>query len=311
MKAEFTKALKMNENDYMKEFKDKAAKVTKELNTINHGDGSSAIYNLNMHQDFIINKLGLKKKMSGHDLVIKILLYKIWGLKANEEKANKDIKKPKSVMSTRFAQTRQNRSALQNYIRNNSRGQRKSGTHQGSRFTNNLFKGNILEIPFKNAKGQMNNISNMKSVDMASGRKYNKDSFALDHTIQETSEKQSPKSTINNIIDQWYMAGEDGFMSIDQDYSNVDSMFELNQNLAEKYKPHFKTEENLSGVMDFDRKWAMRPTTMASKKRVTFKMDENDDESPAKLNENDSILSLSESYLSDNNEKVETDANIF
>lgn len=55
------------------------------LNKLNKGQGSSAVYNLNMHQDFIINKLGLQKKLKGHELIIKILLYKILGLKMDEE----------------------------------------------------------------------------------------------------------------------------------------------------------------------------------------------------------------------------------
>lgn len=200
----------MNEDDYMKEFRDKAAKVTKELNKINHGVGSSAIYNLNMHQDFIINKLGLQKKLNGHDLIIKILLYKILGLKTNEEEMkkqmNKMIKKPKSAMSVRFAKTHQNmqfsetRSTLQNYIRNHSRGQKKPGTHQGSRFSQSFFKGNMREARSHHTKGlieQMNKYTN--SDDMSSSRKQNKDLFTSENTIQE---KLSPKSTINSIIDQ-------------------------------------------------------------------------------------------------------------
>lgn len=48
MKTEYSKALKMNEQDYMRSFKDKAAKVTTQLNVRHPGEGSSALFNLNM-----------------------------------------------------------------------------------------------------------------------------------------------------------------------------------------------------------------------------------------------------------------------
>lgn len=85
MKNKFSKDLKMNEEDYMKEYRQKAAQLTSQLNITNPGVGSSAIFNLNMHQDFIINKLGLVKKLKGHDLIIKTLLFKIFGIKTNDE----------------------------------------------------------------------------------------------------------------------------------------------------------------------------------------------------------------------------------
>ena len=57
VRTNFTKALRLTEDDYMKEFKEKAAEITKVLNSLREGDGSSAMFNLNMHQDYISNKL--------------------------------------------------------------------------------------------------------------------------------------------------------------------------------------------------------------------------------------------------------------
>jgi len=172
----------MNEDDYMKEFRDKAAEVTQELNRINNGDGSSAIYNLNMHQDFIINKLGLKKKLAGHDLIIKILLFKILGLKTNDEEMKKQIdnpeEKPKSAMSVRFMRTNhnmsavsENRSSLKNYIRNYSRASNKPNTHQGSRFSSNFFKNYKLGAASQASKELLNqNKKHTCSLDMTSNK---------------------------------------------------------------------------------------------------------------------------------------------
>lgn len=71
------------------------------------------------------------------------------------------------------------------------------------------------------------------------------------------------------------MAGDDAFMSFDQNFSNFDSMFELSQNLAEKQNPNLKTVENQSALKTSSQKRDLRPTTMALKKRVTFQLEGN------------------------------------
>lgn len=142
----------MNEDDYMKEFKDKAASITAKLNQENDGEGSSALYNINMHQDYIINKLGLRKKLTGHDLVIKILLFKILGLTNQEEEDAKESyqqqPKPKSAMSVRFDRRQINMSAnrgfLKDHLHNFSKEKRKPGTQQGTRYTNNLASSSAI-----------------------------------------------------------------------------------------------------------------------------------------------------------------------
>jgi hypothetical protein len=88
----------------MKDFKSKAAIITRQLNSRREGEGSSASFNLNMHQDHIIKKLGLQKTIKGHELIIKILLYKILGIKTNDEEMRKQLTKQSSSKNSKSRQ---------------------------------------------------------------------------------------------------------------------------------------------------------------------------------------------------------------
>jgi hypothetical protein len=282
-RTQFSKALRLNEDDYMKVFLDKAKKVTEELNGHNDGQGSSAVYNLNMHQDFIINKLGLKKKLKGHDLIIKILLFKILGLRVDEEEmrmnADKMKKKPQSAMTTGFRVTHtksshsENRSSLHSYVKGYGDNDKPS-THQGHRFSNKYFKKQFLEGRARKQRGSIKSINqnekHISSMDIAGSRKANRDLTTEDQTKRDIREANSPRSTINSIIDQCYLFGEDGPVTFDHDYSNVDSMFELSQQLAKEHNPMFKTLGQTFGTQDLNKKSNMRPSTIATKKKVTF-----------------------------------------
>lgn len=84
-------------------------------------------------------------------------------------------------------------------------------------------------------------------------------------------------------------------MTFDRDYSNVDSMFELSQQLAREHNPIFKTIDQNDMSQDLNKKNNVRPTTMATKKRVTFRIGEEPETSPQKEIE---IESMSESLSS-------------
>lgn len=183
------------------------------LNKLNEGQGSSAVYNLNMHQDFIINKLGLQKKLKGHDLIIKILLYKILGLKVDEEEIKKHIgtdkviKKPQSAMTTGVrghhskSAHSENRSSLINSIKRTNVS--KPSTHQGNRYANTFYKNQFLEGRVRLNQDLINqNKKHTSSMDMTGSRKANRDLTTDDQTKRDVREGHSPKSTINSIIDQ-------------------------------------------------------------------------------------------------------------
>jgi hypothetical protein len=236
-----------------------------------------------MHQDFIINKLGLKKKLKGHDLIIKILLYKILGLRVDEEEnrinANKMNKKPQSAMTTGFRGTHtksahsENRSSLHSYVKRYDEGTKPS-THQGHRFSNKFFKKHFLEGRAREQRGSIKSINQVEkhisSMDITGSRKVNRDLTTEDQTKRDIKEANSPRSIINSIIDQCYLFGEDGPMTFDHDYSNVGSMFELSQQLAKEHNPMFKALDQKFVTQDLNKKSNMRPSTIASKKKVTF-----------------------------------------
>ena len=54
IKIKFSKELKMNDEEYLRDFKSKASMITKQLNNLHSGDGSSAVFNLNMYATLYI-----------------------------------------------------------------------------------------------------------------------------------------------------------------------------------------------------------------------------------------------------------------
>lgn len=196
----------------MKEFKQKAAEVTEALNNTKEGDGSSAIFNLNMHQDFIISKLGLQKRLKGHELIIKILLYKILGLKTTDEEMKKQIskirEKPRRSVMDSYKRNHnksaysENRSALHSYLKGGDINQ-KPGTHQGFRMHNTFYRSGV-QVP--KDMSQRDLLSQQKrhtnSLDLTSNRKQNKDLMSFENTYAKESTQMSPRSTIHSIIDQ-------------------------------------------------------------------------------------------------------------
>ncbi|CAI2360050.1 unnamed protein product [Moneuplotes crassus] len=305
VKADFTKALKMNEDDYLQEFKEKASAITDKMNKINNGDGSSALFNLNMHQDYIISKLGLKKKLTGHDLVIKILLFKILGLTSqNQEESKQKVEqsKPKSAMSVRFARTNynmpSNRRFLQGNLRSCSQEKRKPGTHQGPRFIHNYTSSGIIN----NWRTHDKSKKHTSSLDANSTRKVNKDLFSIDGITKDSVEKESPKSTINKIIDQCYQAGDPQLESLDHDFTNNDSLFNLTQNLAEKQHKVFQNIREGTHMKPSGQDDSSKRSIDGLKKKVTFQVDQNEERSPLKGIDNLSILSMSESIESEDSD---------
>ncbi|CAI2387678.1 unnamed protein product [Moneuplotes crassus] len=304
VRANFMKALKMNEDDYLKEFKDKAASITQRLNQANDGEGSSALFNLNMHQDYIINKLGLKKKLTGHDLVIKILLFKIFGLNKQQQEDAKESyhpePKPKSAASVRFDRKRINMSAnrgyLKDHLRNFSKEKRKPGTQQGIRYSNNLASSTAIN----NSRASERNKKHTNSLDVDSALKVNTDLFSMNNTSKDQLEKLSPRSTLNNIIDQCYQISEDNLLSLGQEVTNADSMFDLSQTLAERQKKVFKSGQESSLIKAPIREKSNVQSKDGSRKRVTFQIDKDEEEgSPIKNIADVSILSMSESIDSE------------
>ena len=212
----FSKALKLNEDDYMKEFKQKAAEITERLNNTHEGEGSSAIFNLNMHQDFIVNKLGLVKRLRGHELIIKILLYKILGLKTNDEEMKRQISTIKERPSRRSilesykrvynkSSHSENRSALFSYLKRNQNDlqKRKPSTQQGPRFNKTLYQKPMNENPYSLTRGLVSQQqTHSNSLDLTASRKGNRDLISEEYPTKSTKDQLSPKSVVNSIIDQ-------------------------------------------------------------------------------------------------------------
>ena len=248
VKTKYMRALRMTQEDYMKEFKQKAAQQTEILNSKNSGEGSSASFNLNMHQDFIINKLGLVKKLKGHDLIIKTLLYRLLGIKTNDEEMKRQTTKRissahrKSVMDSykyhhNSSHFEQNHARSHNLSKNQSViYKRKPGTHSGSRFNYfNQVKNLSNNQDLKSAHLQHN------SMDITSNRKSHYFSVT-DEQNDISKDEVSPKSLVNSIIDQCYMLDNDDYLSLDQKTTDENqSMFELSQKLAARYLPNFNT----------------------------------------------------------------------
>jgi hypothetical protein len=237
VRTNFTKALRLTEDDYMKEFKEKAAKITRVLNNLRDGVGSSATFNLNMHQDYIANKLGLQKRVKGHDLIIKILLYKILGIKTNDEEMKKQIKLQKerssknshrrNLVSGEFSRSQlksentkesskdlnrklmnksaysETRTSLHNYS-SRIKAIKKPSTHQGNRLNRTFYHhfGGKKFLQNKDVISQQH--KHTSSFDMTSNRKLNKDIISDDEFNLKTNKKEemSPISTINCIIDK-------------------------------------------------------------------------------------------------------------
>lgn len=214
LRNKFIRALRMTQEDYMKEFKQKAAEKTTELNRRKPGDGSSAIFNLNMHQDFIVNKLGLIKKLKGHDLIIKTLLFRILGIKSSKKDLN-DSDEDKNLPENRVGVTDSYKRAynksshsehrplkVDNLMKTQSElYKNKPSTHSGNR---------VIHLQSIQKINQSMNTINQdlkpghfqnKSLDFTSNRKIN-DLSTMDDRVVISKEEQSPRSLINSIIDQ-------------------------------------------------------------------------------------------------------------
>lgn len=237
VRTNFTKALRLTEDDYMKEFKEKAAEITKILNNLREGDGSSAMFNLNMHQDYISNKLGLQKRVKGHELIIKILLYKILGIKTNDEEMKKQIQLQKerssksshrrNLTSGEFSQSQlksentresskdlnrkamnksaysETRTSLYNYS-SRVKSLKKPSTHQGNRLHRTFYHGFGGRKYHQNRDLTSQQHKHANSLDMTSNKKINKDIISEDEFDVKNNQKRemSPISTINSIIDK-------------------------------------------------------------------------------------------------------------
>ena len=212
--------------------------------------------NFNRHQDFIINKLGLVKKLKGHHLAIKTLLFKILGQKSDEHSFEEKLRSnTKNAISNNFYSeidsSRCHKSIFVYYIifiRSNSskeklidsisrRYQNKPSTCNGQRLDNKLY---VRPIASSHDAKLIKNVRNKahahsRSLDITSKRQKGYDK------INKLENKQnnllSPKDVLNSIIDQCSKVDEESNFVFDHEFSNNESMFELGQQMIEKYNP--------------------------------------------------------------------------
>lgn len=153
-----------------------------------------------------------------------------------------------------------------------------------------------FRIEMKGQNGHTN------SFDLTSNKR-NKD-LSSDNYLVPNKETLSPKSTVHSIIDQCYMLDNEEYMTLDEAFTKNDSMFELSQCLAENHNPIFRTINQSQGGPRKRQKSCIRPTTMATKKRVTFDLDDPMQNQPKHIDSESMSESLSSSEDGDYRDSV-------
>ena len=133
------------------------------------------------------------------------------------------------------------------------------------------------------------------SYDGTSKRK-NKDLISEEYILNNEKEEMSPRSIVNNIIDQWYKVDEvENNQIFDTEFTGNESMFEFSQQMVEKYNPSvFRTldQEDKNNNIQSQKSW-LRPSTMSKNKRVTFQHEDDMEGIEIKSIHSESMSSLS------------------
>lgn len=140
----------------------------------------------------------------------------------------------------------------------------KPNSQAGCRLAHHLNHNKSAQDKASNSKVEKSTHAHTSSFDMTSNRR-NRDLTSDEPNGNETL---SPKSVVNSIINQCYIA-DSMEAGIDADLAS-DSMFELSQQLAERYNPAYKTmDQPQEASKQTAPKSSIRPRSI-SRKKVTF-----------------------------------------